>query len=151
MDFLTKQQIVFNTSKKYEDVYIKLNEIEKIKYHQLFVLSAAIGFKNNKKVILKEKGREFRSSYLNTDQKTTMYSIVLNDPTLGKNIDKFSDKEFISSAKKTLEEYAEGGMELLVNKVFKTNFRDNILNSRYDEYVVDIISYVYQESVKIPF
>lgn len=151
MDFLAEKQIVFNTGTMYEDIYIKLREIAEIKYHELFILCATIGFKNNNKKKIEGIGRELRSAFLDTNQKSSAYSIILNDPTIGKDIDKFEDKEFISLAKKTLEEYAAGGMELLINKAFPTKFNDNILDSRYDEYIVDIMSYIYQESIEIPF
>lgn len=151
MDFLTDQQIVFNTSKKYEDVYIKLNDIENIKYHELFILCATIGFKNNRKGKLDSKGRELRNSYLDSNQKSSAYSIILNDKEIGNNIDRFEEKEFVSLAKKTLEEYSEGGMELLIQEAFPTKFKDGILDSRYDEYIIDIMSYIYKESIDIPF
>ncbi|KEI07164.1 hypothetical protein Z957_09565 [Clostridium sp. K25] len=152
-DFLTEQQIIFNTSKKFEDVYIKLNDIADIKYQELFILCATIGFKNNRSNKVEKKGRELRSAYLNSDQKSSAYSIILNENNIGKNIEKFEEKEFVFLAKKTLEEYAEGGMELLIKEAFPTkfNFEDEKLELRYDEYIIDIMSYVYRESTEVPF
>ena len=54
MDFLAEQQIIF-TSKKYEPIYKSLNTLIDVKYHDLFMLCASIGFKNNKKWSLWKK------------------------------------------------------------------------------------------------
>lgn len=151
VDFLTEQQIIFNTSKRFEDIYIKFNEIADVKYHELFILCATIGFKNNRHNKIGEKGRELRSAYLDSNQKASAYSIILNDANIGKNIDRFVDKEFVSLAKKSLEEYAEGGMELLIEEAFPTKFNNGILETRYDEYIIDMMSYVYRESIEVPF
>lgn len=150
MDFLSEQQIMY-TSKKYEPIYKTLNKNIEIKYHDLFILCAAIGFKNNRSLLIEEKGREFRSNYLSREQKATAYSIILNDSKLGKRINKFEDKEFILEARKALEQYAEGGMEILVEEVFKSKWTGQILDENYSEYEVDIISYIYEQSQEIPF
>lgn len=151
VDFLTEQQIIFNTSKKFEDIYIKLNEIADIKYHELFILCATIGFKNNRHYKVIEKGRELRSAYLDLNQKASAYSIILNDINIGKNIERFEEKEFVSVAKKILEEYAEGGMEVLIQEAFPTKFNNGFLEISYEEYIIDIMSYVYRESIEVPF
>ena len=150
MDFLSEQQLIF-TSKKYENIYKVLNKTIDVKYHDLFMLCASIGFKNNRKKAVVEKGREFRSNYLSREQKATAYSIILSDSELGRKINKFEDKEFILEARKALEQYAEGGMEILVEEVFKSKWTGEILDENYSEYEVDIISYIYEQSQEIPF
>lgn len=150
MDFLSEQQLIF-TSKKYEPIYKVLNKVIEIKYHDLFMLCASIGFKNNRKATVVEKGREFRSNYLSREQKSTAYSIILNDSNLGRKIDKFEDKEFTLEARKALEQYAEGGMDILVSEVFKSKWTRDILDENYSEYEVDIISYIYEQSREVPF
>lgn len=150
MDFLSEQQIIY-TSKKYEPIYKVLNNLIDIKYHDLFILCAAIGFKNNKKLPLYEKGREFRSNYLSREQKATAYSIILNDCELGRKINKFEDRDFIVQSRKRLEEYAEGGMDILVKEVFKSKWTGELLDESYGEYEIDIISYIYEESLEVPF
>lgn len=150
MDFLAEQQIIF-TSKKYESIYKALNTLIDVKYHDLFMLCASIGFKNNKKLPLNDKGREFRSNYLSREQKATAYSIILNDSELGRKINKFEDREFIVKSRKRLEEYAEGGMYILVRDVFKSKWTGELLDESYGEYEVDIISYIYEQSLEVPF
>lgn len=148
MDFLSNEQIIY-TSKKYEAIYKSLNKILEIKYNDLFILCASIGFKNNNKLSIGEKGREFRSNYLNREQKSTAYSIILNDSNLGKKINRFEDKKFVVETRKTLEEYAEGGMEMLVRKVFKSKWTGELLDESYGEYEIDIISYIYEQDLEL--
>lgn len=151
MDFLTDNQIIFVTSKKYEDIYIKLRDLIEIKYHELFILCASIGFKHNKSEPVRDKGRELRSTYFDQSQKASAYTIILSDPELGMDIEKFSDEAFISTAKKVLEGYAEGGMELLIKQAFPNKFNEDMLDPRYEEYLLDILSYIYSEIQEIPF
>lgn len=68
-----------------------------------------------------------------------------------KKINRFEDREFIVKARKRLEEYAEGGMEILVNTVFKSKWNGEILDGSYDEYEIDIISYIYEQALEVPF
>lgn len=150
MDFLSEQQLIF-TSKKYETIYKTLNSLIDVKYHDLFMLCAAIGFRNNNKLPIEEKGREFRSNYLSREQKATAYSIILNDSEFGRKINRFEDREFIVDARKRLEQYAEGGMEILVKEVFKSKWTGGILDESYNEYEIDIISYIYEQSLEVPF
>jgi hypothetical protein len=150
MDFLMDQALLY-TSKKYEEIYIHFNTKFDIKYQDLFLLCASIGFKKNRKKRITEKGREFRTNYLNSRQKATAYSIILSDPEIGKNIEAFEDSEFRLKARKRLEDYAEGGMEILVEEVFGQRWDGHKLDPTYNEYEVDLLSYIYADSNEVPF
>ncbi|SET57352.1 hypothetical protein SAMN05216389_11543 [Oceanobacillus limi] len=150
MDFLM-DQILFYTSEKYEEVYIHLNTKFDVKYQDLFSICASIGFKNNRRSPIETRGREFRSNYFNTSQRATIYSILLGDPELGKNIEQFDDNEFRRQARKRLEEYAEGGMEILISEVFGNRWDGNKLDPNYSEYEIDILGYIYSDAQAIPF
>lgn len=150
MDFLNEQRI-FYTSKKYENVYIYFNNNYKISYDELFTIAVTIGFRNNKCVSFSERGREFRSNYLKRDNKATIYSILLNDEQLGKQIDKFKDSDFILQCRKRLEEYAEGGIEYMVEKIFCKKWDGVQLDDSYDDYLVDLMTYVFKEFTSVPF
>lgn len=150
MDFLMEQSILY-TSKKFENIYIMFKDKYKISYDELFILAVTIGFLDGKRSPLESKGREFRTNYLKRNSKATAYSIILNDPVLGKQIDKFEDKEFVKEAKNALEEYAERGMEVLVNNIFKKFWDGNKLDEEYKDYVVDLTYYVYERSATLPF
>ncbi|MDU6038635.1 MAG: hypothetical protein ACLSXT_11640 [Clostridium butyricum] len=150
MDFLRDQGLIY-ASKKYEEIYIFFKDRYDISYDQLFTLCAVVGFKNNRALERESKGREFRGSYLKRDNKASLYSIILNDEELGKQIDSFDKSEYQKECIKKLEKYAEGGMEILVKEVFRGKWGTNKLDERYDEYIVDIISYVYGNSIECPF
>ncbi|TDT72506.1 hypothetical protein EV215_0316 [Hypnocyclicus thermotrophus] len=150
MDFLSEQQLIF-TSKKYEDIYIFFNETFSIKYQDLFILCSAIGFKNNRHIKFDSKGRELRSNYFSSAQKATAYSIILADKEIGREIEKFENKNFMLLARKKLEEYAEGGMEILLEEVFENKFIESKLDIVYKEYDIDLFSYVLEKFDEIPF
>jgi hypothetical protein len=150
MDFLMDQAILY-TSKKYEEIYILFKEKYDIKYQELFLLSASIGFKKNRECPIEGHGREFRTNYLNSKQKTTAYSIILNDMEIGRNIEAFEDSEFRLKARKKLEAYAEGGMEIFIEEVFGHRWDGNRLDPTYGEYEVDVLSYIYENAIEVPF
>lgn len=150
MDFLSGQIIIY-TSRRYEEIYRHLNSDFGIKYHELFILCASLGMYGGKKEILNEYGRELRSNYFNRAQKATAYTIILSDEEIGRQVSKFEDRDFITEAKKTLEKYAEGGMNILVKDVFGSKWNGRGLDKGYGEYDIDIISYFYGEGIKIPF
>lgn len=150
MDFLREQGLIY-TSKKYEEIYIFLKERYDISYDQLFTLCAVVGFKNNRASERESRGREFRGSYLKRDNKASLYSIILSDEDLGKQIDSFDKNEYQKECIKKLEKYAEGGMEILVEEVFRGKWGASKLDERYDEYIIDIISYIYEKSIELPF
>lgn len=151
MDFLTEQRILY-TSKKYEDIYSYFNEGSmKLKIHEIFLLCASIGFKNNRKNTFTEIGKEFRTNYFSTQQMSAMYSIILNDSSLGKQVEMFYNNGFKRDALKRMEEYAEGGMEIICEEIFKKRWNGKELSRDYDEYDIDILSYIYENSKEIPF
>ncbi|MEM5687269.1 hypothetical protein AAHB49_16190 [Bacillus cereus] len=80
-----------------------------------------------------------------------MYTIILNDETNGKNIELFNDPEFRKEARKIIEEYAEGGMDILVEEVFKEKWNGIKLDAKYDNYDVDIMKYLIANLNKVPF
>lgn len=150
MDFLKEQNLIY-TSEKYEEIYMFFKERYGISYDQLFTLCAVVGFKNNRALERESKGREFRGIYLKRENSVSLYSIILNDEDLGKQIDSFDKSEYQKKCIKKLEEYAEGGMEILTEEVFRGKWGVNKLDEKYDEYIIDIISYVYEKCIEMPF
>src|SRR5690625_2317409 len=134
MSFLQESQIIFYTSQKYEEIYRRINEDLNMGYKYVFLLCAALGAKNGRKAPIEKRGREFRASYLNSEEEHLIYSIILNDETIGKNIDAFDDREQQAEMKRLVEQYAEGGMELLVEQVFKEKWNGIKLDEGYDNY-----------------
>lgn len=150
MGFLAKQRLIY-TSKEYEDIYLKIKDSYDIRYQDLFLLCSTIGFKNGRKVKFEKRGREFRSNYWDIDARTSVYTILLNDKDLNITIEDFNNRDRYSEYQKTLEEYAQGGMEILLEKVFPANILNNIQSKPYDEFIIDIMSYVYEEYTAVPF
>lgn len=150
MDFLKKQMLIF-TSKEYEDIYFKMQESYGIKYAHLFMLCCSLGFKRGKKVAFKDTGREFRSNYLDDDQRVTAYCILLNDKDLNITLEDFEDADKHIHFRQTLEQYAQGGMEILLEEAFPPGIKNYINTKSYDEYLVDIMSCVYREANTVPF
>ncbi|MGE7953177.1 hypothetical protein [Lysinibacillus xylanilyticus] len=150
MDFLQKQMLVF-TSKKYEEIYIYFNKELEIAYHKLFLICASLGARNGKSSVVAEKGREFRSNYFSNDERNLAYSIILNDESQGKNIELFNEESFHSEARKILESYAEGGMDILVTEVFGEKWDGVKLDKSYQNYSVDLLSYIVSKIKEVPF
>ena len=150
MDFLSEQALLY-TSKKYEPIYMHLNSVYEMKYQDIFLLCASLGYKKNKKVPLTDRGRELRTNYFNSKQKAAVYTIILGDQEIGKNIEAFEDAKFRLNARKTLEQYAEGGMQILVDEVFTFRWDGNKLDESYTEYDLDITTYILTDSEEVPF
>ena len=150
MDFLQEQALLYS-SQRYENIYFHFNEAYGIKYHEFFLLCATIGFKNNRLEAFTKKGREFRTNYFNTKQKVSFYTMLLCDNELGRDLEAFSDPEFISMARKKIQFYAEGGMSILVESVFKSRFDGHYLDETYTDYDVDVLMYINDQATTVPF
>ena len=139
------------SSKKYENIYILLNKEYDMPYHRLFLVCAALGARKDLSLPVAEKGREFRSNYFSNDERNLAYSIILNNEAQGKDLEKFSDENFHSEARKILESYAEGGMEDLVEHVFREKWDGIKLDESHNNYPIDILSYVVTNLKDVPF
>lgn len=151
MDFLLTDQAILYTSEEYQEIYFFFSQKYEIKYDELFTICATIGFKNNRKSPVQGHGREFRSNYLNSSQRAAAYAIILADPELGRNIELFEDSEFRKKARQLLMKYAEGGMDILVEKVFGSRWDGYKLDPNYTEYDIDVLGYIYEDANQIPF
>lgn len=151
MDFLVDKQIVMYTSKKYENVYTFFSNNYDIKYHSLFLICATIGAKSGTSLTREEKGREFRSNYFSLDERNLVYTILLNDEIKGKDLERFKDSDFHAEARKVIENYAEGGMDVLIEEVFKEKWDGNKLDEKYKNYATDLMSYVLATINEVPF
>lgn len=151
MDFLQESEMIIYSSQKYEEIYIKINKDSKITYKNIFLLCAALGAHKGRVKSLDKTGREFRASYLKENEKNLVYSIILNDETDGKNIELFKEPEFRNKARRIIQEYAEGGMDVLVEEVFKEKWNGSKLYEKYDNYDVDIMKYLMATLKEVPF
>lgn len=151
MGFLQEVEMLIYSSQKYEEIYMRINKDLKITYKNIFLLCAAIGARNGRTVPVTKRGREFRASYFNESEENLVYTIILNDEFYGKNIQRFNDPEFRKKSREIIEEYAEGGMTILVEEVFKGNWNGHKLDDKYYVYDVDIMKYLIANLNKVPF
>jgi len=141
MDFFNEQKIYF-TGAKYENIYSLFSENYGIKYHQLFTIFALVGAKKFISEKRDGKGKEFRSNYFETNQKSALYTLILNHKELGENIDGFLENDFINKSKELLENYANGGAKIICEEIFKYKWNGINLDSSYKEYDLDLICYI---------
>lgn len=123
-----------------------------MKPYQLFTFCATIGFKYGEKMPYLNRGKDTRGFYFKEPELTSLYSIIINDPDIGQNLEAFSDDEFIKKGFKTIEEYAEGGMQVILEK-FGMNWGWNgeTLSEEYDEFAIDLLHFVLNEQNKDSF
>lgn len=133
-------------SKKYEDIYnILVNKKHIFKMSELFTLCATLGFKHNNLVPFENKGTEMRSEHFKENQLTALYSIMINSPIINADLDSFGDYDLIKNAFKIIEQYAEGGMEILCREVFESNWNSYELADDYEYYEVDLLRFIYED------
>ena len=133
-------------SKKYEDIYdVLVNKKHIFKMSELFTLCASLGFKHSEPVPFESKGTEIRSEHFKENHLTALYSIMINSPLIKADLDSFSDYDFIKNAFKVVEQYAEGGMEILCKEVFEKNWKVYTLEEDYEFYDVDILRFIYED------
>ncbi len=84
----------------------------------IFMFALALGIKNKKRSKLMDKKSEaIHVSYFSSEQKNYMDMVVLYSKAWDLNsIDK-SDEDNVEQMKSILEEYANGGMEIILDKI----------------------------------
>lgn len=153
VEFELKESFFINRSKKYDNIYSYLCNTKKIyTMAELFTLSAVIGFINDQKLdFSNDRGKDIRSEYFRMNELMNIYVIMIKSKYINAQIDDFSDYEFIKESFKHIEQYAEGGMKILCEEVFIGNWDGNSLNSSYDNYELDILSYIYEKRISDAF
>lgn len=138
-------QIVFHTGEKYEVIYEYFVKKYKIQYNELFVFFATLGFINDSKGKREGGGREFRSTYLTSQQKSALFTIILSDSELGNDVDGLTDPQNRSNYKNLLEEYSIGGIDYLINKKLGERIKENYIQENYNFYTRDFANMIIDE------
>lgn len=143
-------------SVKYNDIYDVLGYDTKSKIFEnrisLFLFAATIGFKHIEPLVVGERVKDpIHCEQLKENQLASLYSIIVNDETLGKNIENFLEEDFLKKALRRVEEYAEGGMKILCDKVFETKWNGESLSTEYSDYDIDLLRFIYEERMESPF
>lgn len=150
MNFL-QGQLIFQTNPKYDLIYEHLRDAYDIKYQHLFLLNVVFGHKYNRKVQFSGKGREIRSNFFKPDEQNVLYTILLADETINKDIEKFDEQDMQLPMRKTLEEYAEGGMEILIEELFLEKWDGSKIDKGYHDYNSDLLLFVIAKLEEVPF
>ncbi len=146
VSFSLNDSFFIHKSKRFESIYnLLVNKKHLFKMNELFTLAAAVGFKNNKRVKLEQKGTEMRSEHFKENQLAALYSIMLNSSDINADLESFRDYDFVKNAFKIIEEYSEGGMEILCDEVFEDKWNGINLDEEYNEYEIDLLRFVYDD------
>jgi hypothetical protein len=149
-DFLdnSNRSMIFDAA--YENIYGYFSKKLEIQYAELFTLCVSVGFRNNLRIPIKNRGKEFKAHTFR-NLRYSLYSIILNHNEFGRDIEKFKEPNFQNTVINLLQEYANGGMKILCDEVFRHNWTGNELDPSYDEYLIDVMTYVMEEGNKAPF
>lgn len=109
------------------------------------------GFSHSNPLAIAEKGKEIRSEHLKENQLSVLYSIMINSPLIKADLDSFRDYDFIKNSFKIIEQYAEGGMEILCKEVFEKNWNGYVLTEEYEYYDVDLLRFIYKGYIEASF
>lgn len=154
MGILKDNQMIFYTDSKYNDVFDTFNKKEaknKIEIKQLYILAAALGFKNSKRVQVSSKGKETRTSYLSYKEEALLLNMVFADSEINNNIDKIVNLNNKIKIKNIIDEYANGGLELMVERGLSHRWNGEFLDNEDGNLTFDLSKYILSEIQNIPF
>ncbi|NJH83010.1 hypothetical protein [Staphylococcus agnetis] len=154
MGILKDNQMIFYTDSKYNDVFDTFNKKEaknKIEIKQLYILAATLGFKNSKRVQVSSKGKETRTSYLSYKEEALLLNMVFADSEINNNIDKIVNLNNKIKIKNIIDEYANGGLELIVERGLSHRWNGEFLDNEDGNLTFDLSKYILSEIQNIPF
>ncbi|TJY15181.1 hypothetical protein [Staphylococcus chromogenes] len=154
MGILKDNQMIFYTDSKYNDVFDTFNKKEaknKIEIKQLYILAATLGFKNSKRVQVSSKGKETRTSYLSYKEEALLLNMVFADSEINNNIDKIVNLNNKIKIKNIIDEYANGGLELMVERGLSHRWNGEFLDNEDGNLTFDLSKYILSEIQNIPF
>lgn len=154
MGILRDNQLIFYADEKYTNVYDTFNKLKqdkKFETKNLFILSATIGFRNSLKIEVEKKGKETRSNYLTPMEESLLLNLVFTDPSLSNELDTLIKDDNKKLIKTTIDEYANGGMKLILDEALFENWDGYELNEKYEHYYYDLNKFILSQIKKVPF
>ena len=138
-------------SSKYNDLYNGMKGLVINDFHELFYLCVCLGFKNKKRTNLKSAEDKFWSKTFTKDEYSVFYSIMLSE-----NECDFSSINEDKKVIKVMEEYADAGMDILINEVMPEYTINNANKIDIDktiskDLVKNILFYIYDDAKDINF
>lgn len=154
MGILKDNQMIFFTDSKFNnvfDIFTKKEVGNKIEIKQLYILAATVGFKNSKRVKIENKGKETRTSYLSYKEEALLLNMVFSDDEINNNIDEIVNLNNKLKIKNIIDEYANGGLELIIEKGLPHRWNGEYLNNEDGNLTFDLSKYILSEIQNIPF
>ena len=154
MCILKDNQMIFIADSKYNDMYDTFTKKEsenKIEIKHLYILAATVGFKNSRRVKIESKGKETRTSYLSYKEEALLLNMVFADSEINNNIDEIVNLNNKMKIKGIIDEYANGGMQLIVENALSHRWNGDYLNNEDGNLVFDLSKYILSEVQNIPF
>ncbi|NLW42063.1 MAG: hypothetical protein GXY89_02875 [Tissierellia bacterium] len=146
----TTNWVMDSRYKKYSDKIISIFN-EEPGHADVFVLCLVLGYKyNSKSEDFVNNGAEFRPSYFTKEQRNII-SAIAYDIYGDRFIKELNDKEFKLDFRNLCRKYYNGGMEILIEKVFKDNMKDEQFLNTYNDYDVDLLRFIIDELEGVPF
>lgn len=154
MGILKDNQMIFFTDSKFNnvfDIFTKKEVGNKIEIKQLYILAATVGFKNSKRVKIENKGKETRTSYLSYKEEALLLNMAFADDEINNNIDEIVNLNNKLKIKNIIDEYANGGLELIIEKGLPHRWNGEYLNNEDGNLTFDLSKYILSEIQNIPF
>lgn len=132
---------------KYNSIfeYFTRNEDVKIDNKHLFILAAAIGFKNEKKIDTKTNGKEILASFFTTHEEELLMNIVMQDNSVNNNLELLNEIISTKEGRKIIEAYVNGGLELMIDEAFFDSWDGQQLSATYEHNHFDLLKFVYSQ------
>jgi hypothetical protein len=128
----------------YDNVYSDWKEILGLEMHELFFLSACIGYIKGDKIPIKKSKDKFWSRTFTPKEWACFYSMLLKDHSMETSIVK-DDNHVIS----TIELYANGGIKDILNNVvedYVIKGKDYRLDKKAKYQIIErILAYIYEQ------
>ncbi len=147
-DFVLKPNFFVYRSKKYDSIYELLVDKKRIFENRagVFVFASIVGFKYNRRTKIAERATEMRSEHIT--EKDLLPIICMMFKEFDYDFNMFEDYDNVKKMMTVIEEYAEGGMDILCNKAFYGQWDGQELNENYNEYEIDLVRFIYEEMNK---
>lgn len=137
------------TDRSYKDLYNQLRNVVVDESHELFFLCACLGFRKKKRIPLGARGDDrFWSNTIRPEEWCCYYSLILEEN--GMDFSKIKDDKKVIA---TIEEYANGGMEILIEDcmgdyLIKSDDRFSLDSAAVKDLPKLLLHYIYEESIR---
>lgn len=145
--------ILFKRNRIYNRVYDILKIKTSMEPYEIFSYTLLVGLAFDRREAFKERDLETRANVLKARTLLGIYASLLEKENFRYNIEKLGSEEFIKNELlNTIEEYAEGGMQILLEE-FKEIWRwdGNSISDEYNDYDVDLIRFIYDKVNAVDF